>query len=42
VVAAAVLVVRPEHTKRASVVSALQGLDLVRTNVVGAVLHTRR
>jgi capsular polysaccharide biosynthesis protein/Mrp family chromosome partitioning ATPase len=42
VVAAAVLVVRPDHTKRASVVSALQGLDLVRTNVVGAVLHTRR
>jgi hypothetical protein len=42
VVAAAVLVVRPKHTKRASVVSALQGLDLVRTNVVGTVLHTGR
>jgi len=37
---AAVLVVRPEKTRRESVVSAVEALGLARTNVVGAVLHT--
>jgi capsular polysaccharide biosynthesis protein/Mrp family chromosome partitioning ATPase len=41
-VGAAVLVVRPEHTRRDSVTAALQGLELAGTNVVGAVLHTGR
>lgn len=37
---AAVLVVRPAHTRRESVVSAVEALGVARTNVVGAVLHT--
>jgi capsular polysaccharide biosynthesis protein/Mrp family chromosome partitioning ATPase len=38
--AATVLVVRSEHTKRESVVTALEGLEPSGTNVVGAVIRT--
>jgi succinoglycan biosynthesis transport protein ExoP len=41
-VAATVLVVRSEHTRRESVVTALEGLEPLGANVVGAVLHTGR
>jgi Mrp family chromosome partitioning ATPase len=37
---AAVLVVRPAHTRRESVVSAVEALALAGTNVVGTVLYT--
>jgi Mrp family chromosome partitioning ATPase len=40
--AATVLVVRSEHTRRESVVRALEGLEPLGTNVVGAILRTGR
>jgi capsular polysaccharide biosynthesis protein len=41
-VATTVLVVRPEHTSRASVRTALEDLELAGGNLVGAVVHTGR
>jgi capsular polysaccharide biosynthesis protein/Mrp family chromosome partitioning ATPase len=40
--AATVLVVRSEHTRRENVVRALEGLEPLGTNVVGAILRTGR
>jgi capsular polysaccharide biosynthesis protein/Mrp family chromosome partitioning ATPase len=39
---ATVLVARSEHTRRRSVVAALESLELTRANVVGTVLHESR